>query len=46
MSELEKGRASCTNIHMTSTVRSALCEAGQLPGEGHTDVEDATAPAC
>ena len=26
-------------------VRSALCLAGQLPGEGPTDVEDAPAPA-
>ena len=27
-------------------VRSALCAATQLPGEGPTDVEDAPAPAC
>ena len=27
-------------------VRSALCAASQLPGEGPTDVEDAPAPAC
>ena len=27
-------------------VRSALCAALQLPGEGPTDVEDAPAPAC
>ena len=26
-------------------VRSALCEASQLPGDGLTDVEDASAPA-
>ena len=35
-----------TNIQMAvlPKVRSALCAASQLPGEGHTDVEDA--PAC
>ena len=27
-------------------VRSALCAASQLPREGPTDVEDASAPAC
>ena len=27
-------------------VRSALCAARQLPGDGPTDVEDAPAPAC
>ena len=28
------------------TVKSALCAASQLPGEGSTDVEDAPTPAC
>ena len=27
-------------------VRTALYAASQLPGAGHTDVEDAPAPAC
>ena len=27
-------------------VRSGLCAARQLPGEGPTGVEDASAPAC
>ena len=50
MSELVKGRASChksaTNKQMAvfPKVRSALCAAGQLPGERPTDVEDV--PAC
>ena len=36
-----------TNIQMAvlPKVRSALCAASQLPGEGPTDVEDAPAPA-
>ena len=29
-----------------SGVRSALCAASQLPRKGHTDVDDAPAPAC
>ena len=49
MSELVKGRASChkTLLQMAvlPKVRSALCAASQLPGEGPTDVEDAPAPA-
>ena len=28
-----------------SDVRSAICEASQLPGRGPTDVDDAPAPA-
>ena len=49
--ELVKDRASChktaTNIQMAvlPKVRSALCAASHLPGEGPTDVEDAPAPA-
>ena len=36
-----------TNIQMTvlPKVRTALCAARQLPGEGPTDVEDTPAPA-
>ena len=36
-----------TNIQMAvlPKVRTALCAASQLPGEGPTDVEDAPAPA-
>ena len=52
MSELVKGRASChiTLLHsyimaVLPKVRSALCAASQLPGEGPTDVEDAPTPA-
>ena len=47
-----KGRASCreTLLQLFTTVlpkvRSALCAASLLPGEGLTDVEDAPAPAC
>ena len=33
-------------IAVLPKVRSALCAASQLPGEGPTDVEDAPAPAC
>ena len=37
-----------TSIQMAvlPKVRSALCAASQLPGEGPTDVDDAHAPAC
>ena len=31
-------------IYKVPKVRSALCAASQLPGEGPTDVEDAPAP--
>ena len=31
-------------IHKVPKVRSALCAASQLPGEGPTDEEDAPAP--
>ena len=36
------------NIQMAvlPKVRSALCVASQLPGEGPTDVEEAPTPAC
>ena len=51
--ESVKGRASCqknfaTNIQMAilPKVRTALCAASQLPGEGPIYVEDAPAPAC
>ena len=48
-SEFVNERASChqtaTNIQMAVLlkVRSALCATSQLPGEGPTDVKDATA---
>ena len=49
MSELVKERATChkTLLQMAvlPKVRSALCAASQLPGEGPTDVEDPPAPA-
>ena len=37
-----------TNIQMAvlPKVRTALCAASQLPGEGPTDVEDAPVPVC
>ena len=39
---------SASNIQMAvlPKVRSALCAASQLPGEGPTDVEVAPIPAC
>ena len=49
MSELVKGRAYfATNTQMAvlPKVRSALCSASLLPGEGPIDVEGAPAPAC
>ena len=54
MSELVKGKASyhktllhVAYIQMTvlPKVRTALCAASELPGEGPTYVEDAPAPA-
>ena len=52
VSELVKGREGilplnfATNIQMAvlPKVRSALCAASQLPGEGPTDMENAPAP--
>ena len=33
-------------VRVLPKVRSALCAASQLPGEGPTDKEDAPSPAC